>query len=191
LELETSVLVSIDVVTPLCRRKVLSSEVILMHVIAVRRRQKCTAPHRNVATVLSTTALLFATISTGCVGSQFAPTPSCSAASFDNQTNGVATNFQLQTIWQEAQQDLATQPIPLNPVAALMNGATLQTIAQDTRAEGVLPKCIAVIAVPDLTVAQLQAENPNVALQHTPIPQDHSLPRRCFSQILPFVYRQQ
>ncbi len=76
----------------------------------------------------------------------------------------------MQTIWQEAQQDLATQPIALNPVAVLMNGATPQTIAPDTRADGVQPKCIAVISVPDLTVAQLQAENPNVALQHNTDP---------------------
>ncbi len=137
---------------------------------SVRCRHKCTVPHRNAANVLSTAVLLFAAISTGCGGSQFAPTPSCSSTSFDNQTNGGATNSQLQAIWQEAQQDLATQPITLNPVAVLMNGGTLQTTAPDTRADGVQPKCIAVISVPDLTAAQLQAENPTVALQHNSDP---------------------
>jgi hypothetical protein len=124
---------------------------------------QCTTPHPN---FLIIAILLFVVAFTGCGGSQYAPTPSCSATAFDNQTNGGATESQLQALWQQAQQELATQPIALNPVTVQMQGGTLQIIAPDSRANGVQPNCIAVISIPDLTVAELQAENPGVALQH-------------------------
>jgi hypothetical protein len=130
-----------------------------------------TTPYRNNFISIATTATLLLVVAfTGCGGSQYAPTPTCAASSFDNQTNGGATNSQLQALWQQAQQDLATQPIALNPVSVQMQGGNLQTIAPDTRANGVQPNCIAVITIPDLTVAQLQAENPGVALQHNTDP---------------------
>jgi len=120
---------------------------------------------------LMLTAILFLSmISNGCGGGQFAPTPSCTATSFDNRTYGGATDSRLQALWQQAQQELATQPIVLNPVAAQVQGVALQTIAPDSRANQVQPQCVAVITVPDLTVAQLQAENPGVALQHNTDP---------------------
>src|SRR3974377_1340436 len=75
-----------------------------------------------------------------------------------------------QRLWHQAQRELATQPIVLNPVAAQVQGVPLQTIAPDSRANQVQPQCVAVITVPDLTVAQLQAENPGVALQHNTDP---------------------
>ena len=142
-----------------------------MPVAAVTPAQPCTPPQRNFGIIASTTVLLFVAALTGCGGGgKFDPTPSCATTGFDNQTSGGATDSQLQALWQQAQQDLATQPIVLNPVAAQMQGATLQTIAPDSRATGVQPQCIAVVAVPDLTVAQLQAENPGVALQHNTDP---------------------
>jgi hypothetical protein len=132
---------------------------------------QCTTSHHSNFIIIATTAtLLFLVVFTGCGGSQYAPTPSCAAAAFDNQTNGEATNSQLQALWQQAQQDLATQTIALNPVTVQMQGGTLQTIAPDTRANGVQPNCIAVITVPDLTVAELKVENPGVALQHNTDP---------------------
>ncbi len=130
----------------------------------------CTTPHPNFLIIATTATLLFVLAFTGCGGSQYAPTPSCSSSSFDNQTNGGATESQLQALWQQAQQELATQPIALNPVTVQMQGGTLQTIAPDARANGVQPNCIAVITIPDLTVAELQAENPGVALQHNTNP---------------------
>jgi len=112
-------------------------------------------------------AILFLSmLSNGCGGGQLAPTPSCTASSFDNRTNGGATDAQLQVLWQQAQQELATQPIVLNPVAVQVQGGVLQTTASDSRADQVQPQCVAVITIPDLTVAQLQTENPGVALQH-------------------------
>lgn len=139
----------------------------LSHLVAERRRsEQC----GNLRTIAGTGVLLILAAITGCGGSQYAPTPSCSSSSFDNQTNGGATNTQLQALWQQAQQDLATQSIALNPVTVQMQGGTLQTIAPDSRAGGVQPNCIAVITVPDLTVAELQAENPGVALQHNANP---------------------
>jgi hypothetical protein len=122
--------------------------------------------------VPSTAVLLFVAALTACGGSQLAPSPSpsCATASFDNRTNGGVTDAQLEALWQQAQQDLATQTIPLNPVTVLMQGAVPDLITPDSRALGVQPKCIAVIAVPDLTVAQLQAENPSTALQHNTNP---------------------
>ena len=139
--------------------------------LVVKPPCQCTTSHRSNFVIIATTAtLLFAVAFTVCGGSQYAPTPSCAASSFDNQTNGGATNSQLQALWQQAQQDLATQTIALNPVTVQMQGGTLQSVAPDTRADGVQPNCIAVITVPDLTVAQLQAENPGVALQHNTDP---------------------
>jgi hypothetical protein len=128
-------------------------------------------PHRTFVSIATTATFLLVVAFTGCGGgSQYAPTPSCAASSFDNQTNGAATNSQLQAIWQQAQHELATQPIALNPVSVQMQGGTLQTIVPDSRANGVQPNCIAVITIPDLTVAELQAENPGVALQHNTDP---------------------
>ncbi len=139
--------------------------------VVVRPPCQRTPSHRNnFVTIAISAALLFVVAFTGCGGSQYAPTPSCAATSFDNQTNGGATDSQLQALWQQAQQELATQPIALNPVTVQMQGGTLQTIAPDSRATGVQPNCIAVITIPDLTVAQLQAENPGVALQHNTDP---------------------
>jgi hypothetical protein len=149
---------------------VLNIEVILMPVAAAPSAHQCTAPHRNFGILASAAVLLFVATFTACGGSQSAPTPSCSATSFDNQTNGGATEAQLQALWQHAQQELATQQISLNPVAVLVNGGALQTIAPDSRATSVQPQCVAVISVPDLTVAQLQAENPGIALQHNTDP---------------------
>ena len=77
-----------------------------------------------------------------------------------------ATDVQLETLWQQAQQDLATQPIVLNPVTVEMHGGTLETVPADPRAYSVKPDCVAVIGVPDMTVAQLQAENPGLATEH-------------------------
>ena len=118
---------------------------------------------------LTSFILLFFAALTGCGGGKFNSTPSCTTG-FDNQTNGGATDTQLQALWQQAQQDLATQAIVLNPVTVQMHGRTLQTIGPESRANGVQPKCVAVVTVPDLTVAQLQAENPGVALQHNTDP---------------------
>lgn len=140
--------------------------------------QRCRAASQTTTGVTSVTALrclsvallLLVTCLSGCGGSQFTPTPSCASSSFDNQTNGGATDSQLQALWQQAQMELATQPIPLNPVAVQMQGGALVTITPDSRADTVQPECTAVIAIHDLTVAQLQAENPGVALQHNTDP---------------------
>lgn len=135
-------------------------------------QQPRTASHTNpvIASVIAMALLLLIACSSGCGGSQFTPTPSCTSSSFDNQTNGGATDSQLQALWQQAQMELATQPIPLNPVTVQMQGGALVTITPDSRADTVQPECTAVIAIHDLTVAQLQAENPGVALQHNTDP---------------------
>ena len=135
-----------------------------------RLRQKSARARIFGTKFASTAVLLFVAVLTGCGGSQFAPTPTCASTGFDNRTNGGATDAQLQALWRQAQQQLATQNIALNPVTVLTQGEALETVSPDSRANGVQPQCIAVVAVPDLTVAQLQAENPGVALQHNTDP---------------------
>lgn len=124
---------------------------------------------RTIIKIASLVVLLFAAALTGCGGGTLDSTSSRTTG-FDNRTNGAATDPQLRALWQRAQQELATQPIVLNPVAVQMHGGTLVSIAPDSRANSVQPEGVAVIAVPDLTVAQLQAENPRVALQHNTDP---------------------
>ena len=101
------------------------------------------ARNRNfgtIANIASTIVLFFVAALTGCGGGKFNPTPSCTTTGFDNQTNGGATDSQLQALWQQAQRDLATQPITLNPVTVQMQGGTIETIAPDSRANGVQPQ---------------------------------------------------
>jgi hypothetical protein len=140
----------------------LMAAILGLHLTSSRRR--------DLVTILAPAVLLLVAALTGCGGSQYAPTPTCAAISFDNRTNGGATESQLQALWQQAQQELANQTITLNPVSVLVNGGVLQTVSPDSRATTVQPQCTAVIAVPDLTVVQLQAENPGVALQHNTDP---------------------
>ena len=67
---------------------------------------QCATPHPNFLIIATTAMLLFVVAFTGCGGSQYAPTPTCAATAFDNQTHGGATDSQLQALWQQAQQDL-------------------------------------------------------------------------------------
>jgi hypothetical protein len=83
---------------------------------------------------------------------------------FDNHTSASAD--QLKELWVGAQTYFATQTIPLNPVTAAAKGAPVTYSTADSRAYQIEPNGLSVYAVPDLTVAQLQSENPGVQLHH-------------------------
>ena len=101
----------------------------------------------------------------GCGGSFTASDPpACSAGTpFDNQTNGGATQQQLMTIWLWAQNDLATNPIPLNPVTVITQGGVdkcqpagdVRCMPAQPDAMNIEPDCARVMAVPDLSAAHL------------------------------------
>lgn len=76
----------------------------------------------------------------------------------------------LEALWQGAQTAVATQPITLNAASVAEGKASPSVIEADTRAYGVSPSGITVTAIPDLTVAELQAQNPDLQLQHTTDP---------------------
>lgn len=77
---------------------------------------------------------------------------------------------QLQTLWEQAQNTLATQMITLNAAYVAEGREAAVVIAPDYRALSVSPAGVSVNPVPDLTVAQLQSENPGAQLQHNTDP---------------------
>jgi hypothetical protein len=83
---------------------------------------------------------------------------------FDNHSS--ASTEQLKELWVGAQTQLATQAIPLNPVTASVKGTPVTYSPANSRAYTIEPDGLGVYGVPDLTVAQLQSENPGVPLQH-------------------------
>jgi hypothetical protein len=83
------------------------------------------------------------------------------------------SNAQLQSIWSNAAQQLATQQIPLNT-----SGGDLQP--PDPRALNVLPKNVAVISMPDWSVADLVKIDPAWA--------GHAVPTGAFAVDTGFDY---
>jgi hypothetical protein len=83
---------------------------------------------------------------------------------FENHTS--ASTAQLKDLWVGAQTYLATQTIPLNPVTAAARGTPVTYSPANSRAYEIEPNGLGVYAVTDLTVAQLQSENPGMQLQH-------------------------
>lgn len=74
-----------------------------------------------------------------------APAVACSVNGFFNQST--ATDAQLLALWQGAQQQLATQPIPMDPVT---NPGNVQYSPPDPRALSIEPACkVTVIALPN------------------------------------------
>ncbi len=73
----------------------------------------------------------------------------------------------LQTMWVQAQQAIATHPIVLNAAkVSLRIDVVNVTRPPDSRALNIWPDGVTVSTAPDLTVAQLQAENPGETLKH-------------------------
>lgn len=74
-------------------------------------------------------------------------------------------------MWDSAQQYLATNNIVLNAAAMVVSqGIAPDTHPPDQRALTTSDAGVTVTTLPDLTVAQLQAENPGVTLQHNADP---------------------
>ena len=61
-------------------------------------------------------------------------------------------------MWQRAQQTLATQQIPLNPVTAQVKGVAVVYVSPDPRAYQVSPNCVCVKTVPDIPAQSLSAQ---------------------------------
>jgi hypothetical protein len=79
----------------------------------------------------------------------------------------VASDPQLVAMGGRAQQHLATVNIVLNAAVVKTTPGTLpDTVPPDPRALTVGYDGVTVTVVPDLTVAQLKAENPGIALRH-------------------------
>jgi hypothetical protein len=83
----------------------------------------------------------------------------------------VVSDSQLVAMWDRAQQYLATNNIVLNAAAmAVFPGISPDTHPPDQRALTTSDAGVTVATLPDLTVAQLQAENPGVTLHHNTDP---------------------
>jgi hypothetical protein len=79
----------------------------------------------------------------------------------------VASDPQLVAMWGRAQHHLATVNIVLNAaVVKATPGSLPNTVPPDPRALNVGDDGVTVIPMPDLTVAQLKAENPAITLLH-------------------------
>jgi hypothetical protein len=108
-------------------------------------------------------ALTFCIIACGGSGSPPGVTPNASVP--------VATDPQLINMWDWAQQYLATNNIVLNAAALVVYpGVSPDTYAPDQRALTTSYSGVTVTTLPDLTVAQMQAENPGTALEHNTDP---------------------
>jgi hypothetical protein len=83
----------------------------------------------------------------------------------------VGSDPQLVTMWDSAQQYVATNNIVLNAAAMVVHpGIPPDTLPPDQRALTTSDVGATVTTLPDLTVAQLQAENPGTTLQHNTDP---------------------
>jgi len=83
----------------------------------------------------------------------------------------VAGDSQLVTVWNHAEQYLADNNIVLNAAAVVTQpGTTPDIYPPDQRALGASSAGVTVTPVPDLTVVELQAENPGTTLKHNTDP---------------------
>ena len=82
--------------------------------------------------------------------------------------NSIAEDAKLTTLWVQAQQLIATEPITLNAALVAEGKERPHTIRPDSRALGVSSVGVQVFSVPDLTVAQLSIETgkPVSELEH-------------------------
>ncbi len=101
---------------------------------------------------------------TGCGGSP----KSVAAAEHDPaQHHASFSDPRLQAMWVQAQEKIATTPIVLNAAkVSLRIDVVNVTRPPDSRALNIWPDGVTVSTAPDLTVAQLQAENPGETLHH-------------------------
>ncbi len=101
-------------------------------------------------------AVLLAALA-GCGGGRF-PKP-------NNLTTGDSfSDPRLQSLWEQAQQSIATQQFDLN-AALIMEGRNANHAwrTPDERALKVSPKGITITAIPDIPLAQLRVEVPKIA----------------------------
>jgi hypothetical protein len=82
----------------------------------------------------------------------------------------VAGDPQLVVVWNHAEQYLAGNNIVLNAAAVVIQGTTPDIYPPDQRALGASSAGVTVTPVPDLTVVELQAENPGTTLKHNTDP---------------------
>ena len=104
----------------------------------------------------------------------------------------VASDPQLVAMWGRAQQHLATVNIVLNAAVVKATPSTSpDTVPPDPRALTVGDDGVTVTPIPDLTVAELKAENPAISLRHKrdptgvihcPLPTTPTAGRRSFSK---------
>ena len=88
-----------------------------------------------------------------------------------NAAVSVSSDPQFVALWCQAQQYLATNDIVLNAAAmAVFPNTSPDTRPPDQRALNTSNTDVTVTPLPDLTVAQLQAENPGTTLQHNTDP---------------------
>lgn len=88
-----------------------------------------------------------------------------------NATVSVSSDPQLVALWTQAQQYLATNDIVLNAAAmAVFPNTPPDTRPADQRALSASNAGVTVTILPDLTAAQLEAENPGTPLQHNTDP---------------------
>ena len=96
---------------------------------------------------------------------------SSNPAASPNAAVSVTSNPQLVALWAGAQQYLATNNIVLNAAAMVVfPGISPDTHPPDQRALTTSDAGVTVTTIPDLTVSQLQAENPGILLQHNTDP---------------------
>jgi len=96
---------------------------------------------------------------------------SSNPAAAPNAAVSVTSNPQLVALWAGAQQYLATNNIVLNAAAMVVfPGISPDTHPPDQRALTTSDAGVTVTTIPDLTVSQLQAENPGIPLQHNTDP---------------------
>ena len=102
---------------------------------------------------------------------------SCGGSSGSNPSTAsnaavpVANDPQLAAMWERAQQYLATNNIVLNAAALVVfPGISPDTHPPDQRALATTNAGVTVATIADLTVAQLQGENPGTSLRHNSDP---------------------
>ena len=93
-------------------------------------------------------AVVLALVLSGCGGRPGTP------VGFINETRH--SNAELQSLWQQAQQDLSMQ-IDLNPLEREMNSAAPHIVPGDPRALSVLPQQLVVSSQPDISSTALYA----------------------------------
>lgn len=110
-------------------------------------------------------AIVLASSMISCGGTSSPPAAASSTAV------AVANDSQLVAVYNPAEQSLATNNIVLNAAALVAQpGTAPDTYPPDQRALSTSYAGVTVTTLPDLTVAQLQAENPGTTLKHNTDP---------------------